>query len=172
MSYARFYEACIENCLKHGIDNIAQIAYIFATVEHETAGTYRPVKEAFWLSETWREKNLRYYPWYGRGHVQLTWEKNYRMADDRLGLHGELMANPDLIIEDFGLSVEICVLGMKEGWFTGKSLRSYIDRGQCDFKNARRIINGTDKMTKISRLACKHLGLLSKQVAFNDRYVA
>lgn len=55
----------------------SQIAMI-ATVAIETARTFRPVREAFWTSEAWRRANLRYYPYYGRGYIQLTWGENYR----------------------------------------------------------------------------------------------
>ena len=40
-----------------------QLAYLLATAFWETARTMQPVDEAFWLSEAWRRKNLRY----GRG---------------------------------------------------------------------------------------------------------
>ena len=41
------------------------VAYIMATVKHETNNTFEPVEEAYWLSESWRKANLRYYPWHG-----------------------------------------------------------------------------------------------------------
>ena len=65
-----------------------QAAYIMATAWWETAHTVEPVKEAYWVknAEAWRKKNLRYYPWYGRGYVQLTWERNYIHAGKQLGL--------------------------------------------------------------------------------------
>lgn len=71
-------EAIKWECVAQGIGLKSQIAYVLATVEWETAKTFKPVREAFWLSEAWRKKNLRYYPFYGRGYVQLTWEKNYK----------------------------------------------------------------------------------------------
>jgi hypothetical protein len=65
---------------------LAFTAYALATACHETAYTMQPVREAFWLSEAWRRTHLRYYPYYGRGYVQLTWEDNYKRADLELGL--------------------------------------------------------------------------------------
>jgi hypothetical protein len=67
------------------------------TVDIETAHTFAPVREAFWLSEAWRQTNLRYYPYYGRGFVQLTWESNYRRVGDVLGV--DLVGNPDLALD-------------------------------------------------------------------------
>jgi hypothetical protein len=49
------------------------MAYVLATTQWETAQTFKPVREAFWKDEEWRRVNLaRYYPYYGRGFVQLT----------------------------------------------------------------------------------------------------
>jgi len=42
--------------------SVAQWAYIFATTCHETAYTFEPVRESYWLNEDWRRKNLRYLP--------------------------------------------------------------------------------------------------------------
>ena len=43
--------------------------------------------------------------------------------------------------------------GMRNGSFTGRKLSDYIDNSQCDYENARRIINGTDQHTKIAKYA-------------------
>jgi hypothetical protein len=68
----------VEQLAHAGInDRATQIAMI-GTVAIETASTFAPVREAFWLDENWRRANLRYYPYYGRGYIQLTWESNYR----------------------------------------------------------------------------------------------
>lgn len=128
-------------------------AYTIATPWHETAATMQPVREAFSLSEAWRKKNLRYYPWYGRGDVQLTWEPNYVKADAELakaGLlkKGELLANPDLAMRP-DVSAFILRKGMDKGWFTGKKLSSYLPmKGTAtreQYIQARRIINILDK---------------------------
>ena len=138
-------------CSKHSLE-YNQVAYVLATAWHETNQTMLPVIEAYWLSEGWRKKNLRYYPWYGRGFVQLTWEDNYKLADKKLGLNGEMLKNPSLAQVPKYAS-EILVLGSKEGWFTGKKLSDYITRTTKDYKNARRIINGVDKAQKITNEA-------------------
>jgi len=69
---------------------------VLGTVPIETASTFEPVREAYWLSEDWRRINLRYYPYFGRGYVQLTWESGYRDAGDALGLN--LVGSPDLAL--------------------------------------------------------------------------
>ena len=37
-------------CAKQGIGLKTQIAYVLATVDHETAHTFEPVSEAFWIT--------------------------------------------------------------------------------------------------------------------------
>lgn len=129
-----------------------ECAYVLATAQWETAHTMEPVREAYWLSETWRKNNLRYYPWYGRGFVQLTWEDNYRRAQKELGLGTMLTDNPDAAM-DPEIAADILVLGMKEGWFTGEKLSDYITLQRSDFRNARRIVNAMDKADQIATLA-------------------
>ena len=127
-------------------------AYMLATAYHETKYTMQPVREAYWMSEAWRKKNLRYYPHYGRGYVQLTWPFNYERADRELGLSGALVANLDLAMQP-DIAAKIMIYGMREGWFTNKKLSDYIKAGKADYVGARRIINGTDAARKITGYA-------------------
>ncbi len=136
-----------------------QLAYCLATAWWETDKTMMPIREAYWLSESWREANLRYYPWYGRGFVQLTWDYNYQKADDGLKLDGALMANPDLAMEP-EYAAPIFYFGMTQGLYTGKKLDDYITLQQSDFINARRIVNGTDQASTIASLASEYDAIL------------
>lgn len=136
-------------CMRYGLLR-NQAAYVLATAYWETARTMEPVKEAFWLSEDWRKKNLRYYPWYGRGFVQLTWERNYHRAAKELGVDLTTDANRALEPE---LAAEILVIGARDGWFTDKKLSDYITLQQSNYRGARRIINGTDKAAAIAEIA-------------------
>ena len=129
-------------------------AYMLATAYHETKYTMQPVREAYWMSEAWRKKNLRYYPHYGRGYVQLTWPFNYERVDRELGLNGALVANLDLAMQP-GIAAKIMIYGMREGWFTNKKLSDYIKNGKADYVGARRIINGTDDARLIAGYAEK-----------------
>lgn len=127
-----------------------EAAYVLATAFWETAHTMEPVREAFWLSDDWRERNLRYYPWYGRGFVQMTWERNYHRASAELGL--DLTSDPDKVM-DPDISAEILVIGARDGWFTGKKLSDYLTPQESNYRGARRIINGTDKAAAIAEIA-------------------
>lgn len=116
-------------------------AYLLATAIWETAHTMQPVKEAYWLSEDWRRTHLRYYPYYGRGYVQLTWQENYRQMSEVVGQN--LTINPDAALEPT-LAAKIAVYGMEHGSFSGASLHTYFNDKESNWAGARAIINGTD----------------------------
>ena len=136
---------------------LPHVAYVLGTAWWESGKTMQPVREAYWLSEAWRKKNLRYYPYYGRGLVQITWLENYKKAGDRYGV--DFVNNPDLVM-DPKHSINILFDGMIEGWFTAKKLDDYIDdvdesddEDLKEYVAARRIVNGVDKQLEIGKLA-------------------
>lgn len=143
------------------------LSAILATTAWETGFTMQPVREAFWVknAEAWRKKNLRYWPYYGRGYVQLTWTRNYQKATDYfvkvLGIDVDFVKNPDLVMKP-EYSAIILFQGMLDGWFTNKKLSDYLDginesdkEDLREFTNSRRIINGTDKQVEIGLLSLK-----------------
>jgi predicted chitinase len=119
------------------------MAYVLATIKHETADTYQPV------AEYGKGQGRRYgrrdpvtgIRYYGRGFVQLTWKFNYQMMEEKLGY--ELVEQPELAL-DPDISWQIMETGMIQGAFTGKKIRDYINDTKCDYVNARRVINGLD----------------------------
>lgn len=138
---------------------LQRLAYVLATAWWESGKTMAPVREAYYLgdrAEAFR-KTLRYYPYYGRGLVQLTWKANYAKASDVVG--EDLVAKPDRALDPYN-SVAILFSGMEGGWFTGKDLDDYIDLSDesdtedlREFANARRIVNGTDRQVEIGKIA-------------------
>lgn len=140
-----------ETCAAAGL-TIQQAAYVLATAYWETNRTMQPVEEAYYLgarAASYR-RTLHYYPWHGRGFVQLTWESNYKLAGTALGV--DLISDPRLAMDPV-ISAQILVLGSARGWFTGKRLADYIGPGRCDYIGARRIINGKDKAQSIADIA-------------------
>jgi hypothetical protein len=96
-------------------------------------------------------------PPYGRGLVQVTWVDNYEWLDAAAAAAG-LIRKGDLL-KDFGLALRpdiaalALVKGMEDGAYTTKKLADYLpgERGTFkQFEQARRIINGTDKMSLIA----------------------
>lgn len=150
----------IEEAKKEGLLR-NQLAYLLATAYWETGRSMQPVKEAYYLKvkdlEGWRKRNLRYYPWYGRGYVQLTWERNYKFAGNKLSV--DLVNNKDLALDPV-IAAKICIFGMKEGWFTGKKLSDYITLKKSNFLDARRIINSMDEAENIADIAKTYDNLL------------
>ncbi len=147
------------NLIGYAVKNkvaLDKFAYILATVWHETAFTMQPIKE--YGGERYL-RNKKYWPYFGRGYVQLTWDYNYRKASNYFGV--DFVSNPDLVMK-VEYALPILFVGMEEGWFTGKSLDDYLDGVDEDdkedlreFSNARRIVNGTDKQVEIGQHALK-----------------
>lgn len=137
----------LECCEKYGVILKAQVAYIMATAWHESY--LLPITEKG--SQAYL-KSKKYYPYIGRGYVQLTWKHNYEKQGKRL--NAPLVSNPELAL-DKKIAGDILVYGMKHGEFTGKKLSDYINNVSKDYLNARRIINGTDRAKDIAIYAEK-----------------
>lgn len=149
-------EKVLDYAERHGT-NFSHLPYIIATAWWETAQTMFPVKEAYWMSESWRKRNLRYFPWYGRGLIQVTWESNYKRLWKEIGRTGPV--DPEAFLE-WNVALPALFVGMEKGLYTGKDLNDYIDdkdegdeEDLREFKNARRIVNIQDKATIIGKLA-------------------
>lgn len=142
---------------EHNKVDVLKLPYILATAWWETAQTMTPVREAYWMSEAWRKRNLRYWPWYGRGLIQTTWEANYKKMSKYVGV--DLLEDPDALLR-WEVSLPALFVGMEKGLYTGKDLDDFIDNVDesdeedlREFINARRIVNGTDKAATIGRIA-------------------
>lgn len=151
----------IEACKTHGLLR-NQAAYVLATAYHETAHTIKPVRE--YGGETYLKKK-KYYPYVGMGYVQLTWDYNYKKASDKLGV--DFLKNPKLLLEP-KYAAPIIVIGMMEGWFTGKKLSDYITLKVSDFKSARKIVNGLDKAELIADYA-KQYDKMLKDIGYGEQ---
>jgi len=153
-------DAILNECEKQGVNDVRQIAYIFATSYWECHNPRKPELRLTPMKEFGGEaylKGKKYYPYYGRGLSQLTWPDNYKKEGARLGI--DLLNNPDLILE-IPTAANSHVYCMVHGRYTGKKLSDYINDQKCDFLNARRIINGTDRAAEIMAIAQKFLTCL------------
>ena len=112
-------------------------AYMLATVWHETDKTMQPIREKGGQKYL---KSKPYWPYYGRGYVQLTWKDNYT--------HYGIAKTPDRALEP-ALAAHILIDGMVNGVFTTMSLRDYFGKNS-DPVHARMIINGLDCAEKVA----------------------
>src|SRR5262249_35850802 len=147
-------------CTRQGVVLLTQIAYVLATADHETNHTFKPVTEAYWLPDPdayLKKHHKDYYPYYGRGYVQLTWKNNYEKYGQLL--EKDLVGHPELALKP-EIAVFVLVHGFRTGTFTGRKITAYINAGKTDFRNARRCINGLDKADQIAKLAQTHLAHL------------
>jgi putative chitinase len=118
------------------------LGYMLATTYHETAHRMWPITE--YGSQSYLE-GKEYYPYVGRGFVQLTWQDNYEKASKILSLYDErdLVDHPELALDSL-IATRVLFRGMAEGWFTGRKLGQYFNDTKDDPLNARQIINGND----------------------------
>lgn len=125
------------------------LAYALATTWHETARTMWPITE-YGSQKYLRSK--KYWPYIGRGFVQLTWKYNY----EKYGIADE----PELAL-DLTFASHVLIHGMVNGIFTGKKLSNYFSETKNDPIGARKIINGTDKAELIAGYYHKFLDALN-----------
>lgn len=146
-----------------GVSDLGQIAYILATVQRESE---------FGLSMV--EKNppanlsggIRFR---GRGYVGISHDFNYKYWGSRLGIN--LYRNVALAT-DPKYAVQILVLGMRDGTYTGitseaelipgggRKLSDFINGSKTNFVQARRIVNGLDRAEEVAGYARKFLTIL------------
>jgi len=152
-------------------DFIPQIANSLSQIKHETAHSFMPVVECYYLGNPKapgfytgntdrvrrNQQALRYYPHFGRGDIQLTWLENYeeqdgfirqyfpeRVADFELrtGKTFNLAKYPEQALDPW-ISFLCMTIGMHKGTFReGHTLDRYINRKNIDHFTARNIVNG------------------------------
>jgi putative chitinase len=151
------------------LTDLRWLAYMLATVFHETAYTMQPIKEygsnQYFINRYWKNEKIRKalgnlseqdaVDFCGRGYVQITGRANYKKMTKILGV--DLVGNPLLAMQT-DIAVKIMFEGMTTGKsfvgdFTGKHLGNYFNKTTCDWVNARRIINGVDKANAIAKYA-------------------
>ena len=91
--------------------------------------------------------------YYGRGYVQLTWLKNYKVQQKKLNI--PIVENPDLVLKA-EFAIKILVEGMLDGDFNGednKGLGHYVNESKQDFFQARHTVNVLDHAEEIAGFA-------------------
>lgn len=130
---------------EQGILTPNNLAYALATVQHETAGTFKPIEEYGGRQQAITRGYGGGANYFGRGYIQLTHDYNYKDIGKKIGLGDELYNNPSLALQP-EIASKILASFMKD-----RGVTKYSDSG--DFYNARRPVNGLDKADKIAGIA-------------------
>jgi predicted chitinase len=161
------------------ITDLRWAAYMLATVKHECANKWQPITEYgnrsyFDKYETGTTIGKRLgntmkgdgYKYRGRGYVQITGRANYSKLTKALNLPDDqnLIDYPENTLIP-AVAYGIMSYGMRDGTFTGKKLQDYISSDKCDYKNARKIINGLDQCDLIKSYAEKFEAILKASIS-------
>ena len=167
-----------------GVSDIPTLAYVLATIKHETAGTFLPIAEFGGAEDLER----RYGPgtsigrrlgntapgdgarYRGRGYLQITGRRNYARISETLGLKGtadDLEANPEKMLEP-ELAFRADIWALTTGFFSGRKLSDYITPRQADYVNARKAINGLDHAAPIAAEARKFEQILNASIGKSE----
>jgi hypothetical protein len=160
---------------------ITYMAYMLATLKHETADTFQPITEyggqSYFskydpvLADTaTRRATARAngntqkgdgYKYRGRGFVQITWKNNYKRLGDAVGC--DLVNYPEKALDPV-VAYQVMSYGMRKGIFTGKKLADYMSANKADYREARRIINALDKADTIKNYAVNFEKILRNSI--------
>ena len=117
---------------------------VLATTAVETAHQFKPVSEAYWLSEAAREHyfdNTAYgkvdpetgQRYYGRGFVQRTWKAGYQESANKL--HLDCVNHPDLLLQPVNAAADMALFfAEKPGLVDACNSRNWV--------KVRKLVNG------------------------------
>jgi hypothetical protein len=153
-------EGILDAFVTHGDGRDKTLAYALATAYHETGAKMVPVREGFASTDKAARRIVakrkygvptgKYgHVYYGRGHVQLTWEENYKRSSE--DARYDLVSYPDKMLDPV-ISARVLIKGLLDGRWNGKGkgIAFYLPTsGADDLRNARRTVNITDKWDMI-----------------------
>ena len=163
------------------ITDVRQIAYILATIKHETANTYQPITELG--SDEMLEKRYGLRKdlgntepgdgslYKGRGYISLVGKRNYQkmnVALDLVNTDNDLVLYPEKALDPL-IAYRILAYGMKTGYFTGKKLSDFITDEKTDYLQARLTNSSLGPARRIAGYAEKFESILRNTLASIDR---
>lgn len=159
------FEAIFDMFMKLGLVDLRFLAYILATIWHETDKTMQPIEEYGKGKGRDYSKRLRYNRkiythtyniFYGRGLTQNTWIDVYEKLT-KLNKNGWDFVNKPELLLTMGPSVWATFYAMQSGLYTGRKLSQYFNLTSNDPVGARAIINGSDRAYQIAEYYHKFL---------------
>ena len=133
---------------KEGILDSNVLAYALATIEHETDETFEPLEE---INGRFSARRLGYeggMNYFGRGYIQLTHLRNYKVIGERIGMGERLVKNPELAGTP---EVAAAVLA---AFFKDNNVANLASKG--NFIAARRPVNPDLNGRSVARKALKY----------------
>ena len=133
---------------EEGIFDSNVLSYALATIEHETDSTFEPIEE---IQGSISARRLGYEGgknYFGRGFIQLTHLRNYRMIGQRLGMGDQLVDHPELASEP---EVAAKVLA---AFFKDNDIARRASNG--DFVSARSPVNPDRNGYRVAKMAYRY----------------
>ena len=156
--------AIVRECIKQGVKDRGQIAYMLATAYHESDSFKTTTEYDSGAKYEGRQNLGNTQPgdgvkFKGRGLVQVTGRANYTKYSKILKI--DCVNKPELLAET-KYALFTLVHGMTNGVFTGARLGKYVSGDRQDFFNARQVVNGYDLADKIAGYAKGYLTKVDK----------
>lgn len=137
---------------EYGVNSPLDCVGIIGTIAKETASTFMPVPEAYYLDDAARErwykdtsKHAAYsggWWFYGRGFIQTTHDYNYAKVRDRTGV--DVVASPDLLLEPELAAHALCI------YWTERDISSMCQRR--DWAAVRKSVYGGNDPDGVARI--------------------
>lgn len=145
----------VRECLKQGITDEKQIAYILGTAFHESDRYQTYTEYASGSAYEGRSDLGNNQPgdgvkFKGRGYVQITGRANYQKFSKILGK--DFIRNPKGM-QDPNVAAFTLVYGMKNGTFTGARVGEFVGGNRANYEGARATVNGSDRASLIAGYA-------------------
>lgn len=133
---------------QEGILNNNVLAYALATIEHETDATFEPIDEIQGRRNALRLGYEGGAAYFGRGFIQLTHLRNYKLFGERIGLGDSLARNPNLASNPT-IAAKILAAYFKDNDVSNRATRG-------DFISARWPVNPDRNAWHVAQLALKY----------------
>lgn len=125
---------------------------MIGTIAKETASTFAPVAEAYYLSDAqriaWYKDTSKHAPYsggwiyYGRGFIQTTHDYNYKKVMEATGV--DVLSNPDLLLQPELAAHAMCI------YWRDRDISSMCQRS--DWASVRRAVYGGSDAEGVARL--------------------